>query len=207
MHKHGTITAGVLAACALGAAANGAIINLSSHSSDETPASWLSATLEFEVSGSTLSLTVTNDTFGATAFKITDVYFNAASNVASVTALTMPSGWNFSTNVATAGFGIFDFGVSRSGNPNLAILPGASLTFLFSVAGSDVVAENFISEMSTIPPGGMTALAAARFRGGPEDDSATGAYNPTIPPPPVPAPAAVVALFGGAMIAGVRRRR
>jgi len=56
-------------------------ITISSVSSDDTPASELSATFDFSVSGKTLTLNVTNNTGTVTDFNINQIYFNSSDGV------------------------------------------------------------------------------------------------------------------------------
>jgi hypothetical protein len=173
--------AAVLAVCPVSATFADTII-LSTHSSDESPASVLDATLEFIVVDSTLTLEVTNDTTAPDTFDLSEVHFNVLES-AGVTALALISpteDWFLDTGMDTGMFGIFDFSVIDGVGPDPAqILPGETETFTFDISGSGpFYASDFTSEFSTIPPGDMPALAAAKFVDGPDLDSAYGAYVP-----------------------------
>jgi hypothetical protein len=186
---------------------------LSNASSDETPAEWLSATLEFTVTGGaalggqTLSLTVTNNTGGETpAFALSQIFFNSAAGVGlSLTSVTDGLNWGLNTGAHADSFGVFDFQLAtpeQQGSPG-AIAAGASLTFGFDITGDTVTAGDFTTEFSTIPPGDHAAIAAAKFIQGPDgdDDSAYGAY---IPLPPA-LPMGIAGLIGIGVLG--RRRR
>lgn len=189
---------GTLAIAFAGSAALGATIGLSDLSSDSTPASVLLATMEFEVSGSTLTVTVTNDTASPNDYKMNEVYFNAPASLTGLTLTSPPSGWNLHTNVAADGFGVFSFGlIDGVGTSPAMIQPGATTVFTFMMTGT-ASETDFVSIFSSIPPGSQPAIVAAKFVGGPGDDSAYGA---TIP---APGAAAVVAVGAGLML---RRRR
>jgi hypothetical protein len=205
-----------LLACA--GVANAAKLDLSTHSSDDTPAEALLATFEFTVTGGaalggqTLSLTVTNNTVaisegGLGAFALSEIFFNSAAGVdLNLTPITAGlNGWTLDkTGAAHAGgFGSFDFALladKQGGSPG-AIAAGSSLTFGFDIDGDTVTADDFTTELSTIPPGGRPAYAAAKFIQGPGDDSGYGAY---IPLPPA-LPMGIAGLLGVAVLG--RRKR
>jgi hypothetical protein len=158
------------------------MIILSTHSSDESPASVLDATLDFTVVDTTLTLEVTNDTTAPDTFDISQVYFNVQ-ETAGVTALALISpteGWYLRIDRDAGIFGVFDFAVIDGvGETPAQIPPGETETFTFDISGSGpFYASDFTSEFSTIPPGDMPALAAAKFVDGPDLDSAYGAYVP-----------------------------
>ena len=195
--------------------ARAATLTLSQLSSDETDPSLLDATFDFIVSGSTLTLTVANDS----AYQIHEIYFNATSDVESLTLTSPTSGWLMELNDSADGFGQFDFailgarGVPRRGIQT--ILSGASETFTFTIIpadGASVDDLDFVTQLSTIPPGSRPSLGAAKFMRGPNDDSAFGATQdgptptPPGPPPVIPVPAA--APMGLALLAmiGLFRR-
>lgn len=79
-------------------------------------------------------------------------------------------------------FGQFEFQLGKNrGLPSgqVPIAPGDSEVFTFEItpagAPGTVVAEDFTSEVSSVPPGNTPSRAAAKFINGPNDDSAFGA--------------------------------
>ena len=184
-------------------------IVLSQFSSDETPAEVLDATLEISVAGDQLTLTVTNDTTAPDEYDITEIFFNAASNV---TGLTLDSAthsaegdvtdlWNLATNVGQGPFGTFDFHLSTDnagGNATEDIEPGQNVVFVFTIAGTGPFTDADFAELSTLPPGDQPVVAAAKFVHGPDDDSAFGGS--------VPEPASL-SLLAAALVGIAARRR
>ena len=79
--------------------ANAAIIGLSDQSSDLTSASQLLATMEFTISGTTLTLKVTNNTVGPNTFNINELYWNAPVGI-TLAPIALPGSWV----LATGGF-------------------------------------------------------------------------------------------------------
>ena len=89
--------------------ASATTIILSSQSSDPgVPASLLDATLDFALSGSTLTLTVSNDT---SDLDILAIYFNAPSALTELDLLSSPEDWEEVSSVDVGPFGTFDWGV------------------------------------------------------------------------------------------------
>ena len=184
----------VLAMC-LSPVASASVIILSKISSDSTPASVLDATLDFAITGADeLTLSVTNDTTAPDEYNINFIYFNATSNVSSLTLDSatssidgdITSGWRLGTGVKADGFGTFDFELADGvGISPHTIQPAETVGFVFSIFGEGpFTAENFTSELSTLPPGDTPTIAAAKFVSGPDDDSAYGsAYGGTVPEP------------------------
>lgn len=208
----GVITIGLALAAG---PARAATLTLSQLSSDETDPSLLDATFDFIVSGSTLTLTVANNS----AYQIHEIYFNATSDVESLTLTSPTSGWSLELDDSADGFGRFDYailgdrGVPRRGIQT--ILSGASESFTFTIipaGGASVDDLDFVTQLSTIPPGSRPSLGAAKFMRGPNDDSAFGATQdgptstPPGPPTVIPVPAA--APMGLALLAmiGLFRR-
>lgn len=187
------------AAAMLAAPATATIITLSNASSDVTPASFLDATFDFEVTGITLTLTVTNTTIVPNTFNINELYFNGSDNVLGLTVDSIPLGWNLLTNQMADGFGVFGFALIYGGPEDgpYVINPGETTVFTFTIDG---LAEkvDFVNELSDALPEQTAAFAAAKFVVGPDDDSAFGAF--------VPEPG-TVALLGLAGLLGLRRRR
>ncbi|MHC4217987.1 MAG: hypothetical protein ACYSU7_05970 [Planctomycetota bacterium] len=177
-------------------------LTLSTHSSDETPAADLLATFSFDVVGTTLTLTVTNDTIAPNEFNMNELYFNAPDGVG-LTSITLPTDWTFDDTGSMAdGFGVFDFALTNGmGETDPGqIQPGESLVFTFMISGG-ADAKDFTSSFSfQSDPEGLSGIIAGKFVNGPGDDSAFGAH--------VPAPG-VLALMGvaGMIVARPRRRR
>jgi hypothetical protein len=178
-------------------------VTLSSHSSDTTPASWLDASFEFDVSGTTLTLEVTNTTSSPNEFNINEVFFNAASHV---TGLSFDSamhsvegdvtaGWvPLLSDISVDGFDIFDFGLrDGDGEPSVSLIgPAESIVFSFTISGAGPFAPgDFVEE------NGYGFTAAAKFINGPGDDSAWGA---------VPEPSTALLLASGLLALGLQRR-
>ncbi len=185
-------------ALALATAAPASIITLSNASSDETDPGLLNATMEFTISGTTLTLTVTNNTSGANSYKMNELYFNAPDGV--TLAFDGLPGWSYSNNVAAAGFGLFDFALldGQGGSPN-QITAGEIVSFTFTILSGAPSMMDFVTEFSTNPPGDMPSIAAAKFVGGPGDDSAYGNA--------IPAPGVLALLAVAGLVSGRRRRR
>lgn len=183
-----------------------ATLELSNYSSDETPADLLDATLDFTVSGSILTLDVSNDTADPAEFDLRAIYFNVleTSNVTGLTLLTQPGDdWLLAMDEKAACFGTFDYGLLGGvGSDDInQVLPGDTGTFTFEIAGSGPFFDtDFTTAYSTNPPGNMSTLAAAKFVEGPGDDSAFGGTVHTPEP-------TTVALMAMGCVAIVRQRR
>ena len=177
--------------------AQAGLITLSTFSSDETDASFLDATMDFVVFGSTLMLTVNNTTIAPNEYNINEMYFNGGGGVTGLNVVTMPTGWMLddSGTAAADGFGMFDFALlDGTGGDKSLIMPGETLLFEFEILGSGVM-DDFTTNFSDPPPGHVPMIAAAKFISGPGDDSAYGA---------IPAPGAAIVLLGAFL---PRRRR
>ncbi len=187
------------AAAMLAAPATASIITLSTNSSDVTLASVLDATFDFDVTGITLTLNVTNTTVVPNTFNINEIYFNGSDNVLGLTPEYLPDGWSLLTSQMADGFGVFDFALIYGGPEDgpYVIDPGETKMFTFTISGTAGKGD-FVHEFSDASPEQTSAIAAAKFVVGPNDDSAFGAL--------VPAPSALV-LLGLAGLRGLRRRR
>jgi hypothetical protein len=174
-----------------------------SASSDATPASSLDALFDFDVSGTTLTLTVSNTTSSPNEFNISAVYFNASGNVTSISFVSathsaegdVTAGWvPLLSSQMVDGFEVFDYGMADGvgeDNPNI-IGPGENIEFVFTVNGG-LAAADFIVENAD----GWEI--AAKFVNGPGDDSAFGAGDEGFPPIPEPS----AALLLGTALAGL----
>ncbi len=187
----------MLGALAIANTASATLINLSDASSDETDAGLLSATMDFEVIGNVLTLTVTNNTADPTAYKINELYFNVPDGV-TLTFDGLP-GWSDATNVMVGLFGTFDFALldGQGGSPN-QILAGETVEFTFTITLGSPDKDAFVTLFSDPVGDNDGWIVAAKFVGGPGDDSAFGASIPT---------PGVLALLGAAGLVGSRRRR
>ncbi len=187
----------LLSALAVVNTASATLINLSDASSDETDAGLLSATMDFEVLGNVLTLTVTNNTADPTAYLINELYFNVPDGV--ILSFDGLPGWSDATDVMANGFGIFDFALidGVGGSPN-QISAGETVEFTFTITMGSPDKEDFVTLFSDPVGDGDGWIVAAKFVGGPGDDSAYGASIPT---------PGVLALLGAAGLVGSRRRR
>ena len=179
-------------------AATASIITLSQFSSDETDPALLSATFDFAVSGSTLTLSVTNDTLAPNDYLISEVYFNAPDGVTlSFAGLT---GWTFMTDQGADGFGRHDFAlIDGQGQILDQIESGETVIFSFTILTGSPTPQSILNSFSVIPPGNQPVVIAAKFRAGPGDDSAVGAS--------IPAPGALPLVMAGIALVNRRRRR
>ena len=179
----------------------GTVLTLSDFSSDETSADVLDATLAFSVSGSVLTLSVSNETTSPNPFDLSAIYFNATSEVAGLALTGAPAGWELLVVQSADGFGTYDFALQSDLNAESAkIVSGDTQDFIFNISGSGPFLETFFTtEFSTIPPGETPGLAAAKFVSGPNDDSAFGVV--------VPEPATLVLMLGGMLTVGLRKRQ
>jgi hypothetical protein len=199
--KHTAWTAAVALGLAPVASASIFELHLSTHSSDETDFGVLDATFEFSVLGTTLTLTVTNDTVGPNDFNMNELYFNAVDGVG-LTVDTLPSMWSFDADpggILVDGFGDFDFALSNGmGETDPSqIQPGETVFFTFTISGGGDA-----KDFTTLPAANEDLfIIAGKFVNGPGDDSAFGGTK-------IPTPG-VLALIGvaGFIAARPRRRR
>jgi len=203
------VTAAVALACTTGVAtADSITLQLSSHSSDATPAGLLLASFTFEVTGTTnktLKLTVTNLTMSGDLYNMNEVYFNSPETGAGALtyAGTPPDGWTFMTSEKADGFGTFDYAmIDGTGEGNLSqIAPTESVEFFFTFTGT-ATASDFAHAMNT-----EGFLIAAKFVNGdpandPSEEIEDSAYGATVPLPP----ALPMGIAGLICVAFLRRR-
>lgn len=163
-------------------------ITLSTVSSDATLASDLDATLDFSVSGTTMTLTVTNT---GSLFNVNAIYFNGSASVTSLSLVSATHSVNGNVLLAWApielgssadGFGAFDYaltdGVGET-NPNI-LNAGESVIFVFTVNAG-------LADADFIVPNGSGYYGAAKFVNGPDDPESPGdedsAFGATVPEP------------------------
>ncbi len=194
----GRYLAAGLGALAVASAAPASLITLSQFSSDETDAGVLDATMEFTVAGTMLTLTVTNNTADPNAYTMNELYFNAPDGV--TLSFDGSPGWTFSTGAVADGFGIFSFALidGQGGNPN-QIVSGETVSFTFTILTGTPTMDDFVTVFSTDPSTLNAVIVAAKFVGGPGDDSAFGGS--------VPAPGVLALLGVAGLVSGRRRRR
>jgi hypothetical protein len=204
-----TPVASVLALVFVAGAASATTINLSGVSSDATPASQLDASFDFSVTGTTLTLTVTNT---GSDFNINQIYFNGSSLVSS---LTLTSATHSAAGDVTAiwgpvepgssadGFGAFDFALTDGvGETNVNLIePTESIVFVFAITGS-----GGYGDADFIVGNANGYLAAARFVNGPDDPESPGDEDSAFGAVPEPGTLALLA-FGAAGLALGRSRR
>jgi hypothetical protein len=205
------VVAGLLGACLLFGvtpAAGSVILTLSQTSSDSTPADYLSATLQFDVSGDTLTLTAANLTTVPHAYYLNNIFFNATDGVTGLD-LVGSCGWTLDfaeDRQQAAPFGTFDVALLGGvGNSPYEVAPGESLAFTMRILGSGPFSvQDFTSELSYTWGGQIASLAAAKFIRGPGDDSARGNAFPGTAE--VPEPTALGFLGGGLLGMWLMRR-
>ena len=118
------------------------------------------------LAGSTLTLTVTNNTSLVDGFSINRIYFNASGNVGT---LMSSSTGQFAVNAVSGnadGFGTFDFVLSHGpdeGHNHHVIAPGDFEVFTFTFTGVGFTEKDFTTEASAPFDGNILSFAAAKF--------------------------------------------
>ena len=181
----------------LSTSAQGAVIPLSTHSSDKpnVPASLMDAIMDLSVADVghwELTLAVTNmtpETVDDTAFKMSALYFNTSAPITSLTLDSVVGGskdnWTLTLNmdsILVGGFDLFDISLI-SNQQNLEwIDPKETVTFKMTIDGGTPPYSDTdffaLSSMDSHPDHILAYGAAKFFGGGPEDLSAIGAYAP-----------------------------
>ena len=181
--------------------ADAAMILLSTAATHGADPALLDASIEFEVTGNALTITVTNTTEELHPYHINQILFNASSDVTSVQETSMPTGWSLATHRNANAFGHFEYMIHGGAGANSqALLPGDSAMFVLTFQGSNVTAEDFLSEFSD---GARPMLVAAKFLNGPGN---AGPYGGTDQAPPIPEPGCLALLMGAIAVAYRRRR-
>lgn len=201
----------------LSTAAQGVVIPLSTHSSEDpnVPASWLDATMDLSVNKVgedwELTLAVTNltpENVGDIAFKISELYFNTSAPITNLELESVEGGlidnWVLSLdNPNPLGpFGLFDISIKSIGQHIEWIDPyDTTVTFKMNIEGDEETYsdDDFYDLSAWHETGKVYVFGAAKFfAGGPEDLSAYGGY--------VPEPATIL-LLGLGMLGLLRKRR
>lgn len=183
------LTAALSAAMALLSASPAAALSftLSEFSDNETSPSVLDAMLEFGVAGNLLTLVIENTTQPGDLYDINQIYFTTSDNVTGLTLLTASGSvdgsnladWSLRTDVGFGAFGTFDFALEgpQMGSSDAQITPNEVQTFTLSIVCAALATcgvLDFGSQLSTHVPGSTSVLVAAKFVGGPGDNSAGG---------------------------------
>jgi hypothetical protein len=183
------------------APAGATVIGLSEMSSEQeeggTPPGVLLANMDFGISGSTLTLEVTN----FSDYDITELFFNASRDITALSIDSPPtdSGWALLSNATPTGpeLGTFDFHLEVQGDINVSsatISSGTSQTLQLSFT-CDGGATCDMLDFALDNAAGK-AVAAKFVNGGPafgdDNDSAWGASGEGAPPVPEPGTAALL---------------
>lgn len=190
----------------------GVTLQYSQFSSDSTPASVLTATATFTVSGSQLTIAINN----TSQYLIADLYFNTDTTLTGLafnTSGATNSNWGISgtgasQSIGADGMGRYNFRITfGSGSSRLA---AGTTTLVLDMTGTTTEAT-IGSKLSTIPPGTVRTLSVLKFEAGPGGDSAFGGSltSPIPGPTPVPEPSTIALALSGLgplVVIGLRRR-
>ncbi|MFA5865246.1 MAG: PEP-CTERM sorting domain-containing protein [Phycisphaerae bacterium] len=177
----------------------------STNSNPNTLPTYLQADVDFSVSGSTLTLTCTNNT-NATghAFDINEIWFNVSDKI---TNLTSDPGaqWNFTFNrdaIALSGYGSFDARF-YDGRTSKTIKPtgaNSTKTFTLTISGTGpFTVADFTDSLSKTSGGEVTAKIGANFIN--PTVGTQEAYGVTVPEP------ATICILGFGLSALLFRRK
>ena len=182
-------------------------LSFSDFSSDSTPATSLTAAVEFTVLDSQLQIVIVN----TSAFKIARLYFNSDPTLTGLEfndAGATNRAWRIrgtgtNQNRRTP-FGKFNWYI-RFGHGHRRLAAGSTTNLVLDMTKANGVldATLFVNKFSMIPPGNTLALGVIKFEAGPRDDSAFGAAVPEPSVLTLTAFGATVGLLGY----GWRRRR
>lgn len=156
----------------------------------------MQAAISFSVSGSELTVDVTNNAMGgAEPLSISEIYFNAGSAVTGLTLISAPTHstlgtmlWSGVDGAGAQTFGVFDFSLKaeRVGQGQSketgSVDAGQVVSFLFAITGVGVTASDFGVHLSTVVAGETAAMGAALFKGAAVE--AYGAQIVTVIPEP-----------------------
>jgi len=217
---HVTLTTAVcVLTLILSTSAQGVVIPLSNHSSEDpnVPASWLDASMDLSVDKVgedwELTLAVTNLTPEVEgediAFKISELYFNTSAPITNLTLEEVNGGimnkWNLTLdidNILVGPYGYFDISLISKKQNVECVDPGETVTFKMKIEGdaSSYSDTDFyaLSIEKDLYDKWLGYGAAKFFGGGVEDLSAYGGY--------VPEPATILLLGLGALCL-LRKRR
>jgi hypothetical protein len=186
---------------------------MSDLSSDTTPVGQLKGLLQFAVSGSTLTISVNNQTTAASPFDISTIFFNVSDDILDLDYTGARVGddndwalFDSGSTVTNWKFGVFDYSLLGSVTDNDGqILHGHSNDFTFDIgckSGAVCNASDFGVGLSR--DGRLASLVGLRFVDGVGGD---GAFGGGTNPLPVPEPSTALLLGTGLLGIAARRRQ
>jgi hypothetical protein len=197
----------------LSTSVQGVVMPLSTHSSNNVPASWMDASMNLSVANVgywELTLAVSNltpENAGDTAFDMSELYFNTIAPISSLTLNSVSVGnvsdWTLTLNmdnIQCDGFGMFDISIITSDITSIYIDEQETVTFKITIdGGTPPYSDTDFYDLSFQNDNHILSYGAAKFiHGGPGDLSAYGGY--------VPEPATILMIGLGAL-ALLRKRR